>query len=212
MDTEQTAVPSKSLPPYGPAKGMIQGLELLQRSNPARVDEALLRVHGIAPHNEYKVVGALRYLGVIDEHGVPTAKSRLLKTRGAAFKLHLQDIIRTAYADLFASIPAGEATREKIYNYFVTEVGLAGEMATKASRFFIEICRLAEINLGPATKPSRNSGGPRESGDWKPLPSTGATCRGIRSAREGFPLALRHNAGAGGHGGRGALSVVQQAE
>jgi len=165
-------VPGKSVPPYGPAKGMIEGLRLLQRSNPAKVDEALLRAYGIAPHNEYKVVGALRYLDLIDEHGVPTGKSRLLKTRGAAFKLHLQDIIRAAYRDLFASVPAAEATRERIYNYFVAEEGLAGEMATKATRFFAEVCRLAEISLGTAVK----SPALKEEGKKKPSsPPTLAT-------------------------------------
>jgi hypothetical protein len=40
-------------------------------------------------------------------------------------------------------------TREGIYNYFVTEGGMGAEMASKATRFLIKLCRLAEIELAP---------------------------------------------------------------
>src|SRR5690242_15929661 len=44
-------------PPYGPPAGMLQGLQLLQKGNVSRVDEELLKANGVAPGNEYKVVG-----------------------------------------------------------------------------------------------------------------------------------------------------------
>src|SRR5262245_29355248 len=79
-------------PPYGPARGMLEGLRLLQRTSPNVVDQELLRSQGIARGNEYKVVGALRYLGLIDEDGRPTDRARLLKARGPLLTLNLQQI------------------------------------------------------------------------------------------------------------------------
>lgn len=149
MDNKEKPEEKRLIPPYGPTKGMIQGLQLMQRMTPAKVDGNLLRSHRVAPGNEYKVVGALRFLGLIDGGGKPTEKSRPLKTRGAAFILALQDIVRAAYRELFQHLDSDELSPERIYNYFVTEAGLGAEMATKATRFLVGLCQLAEIKLAP---------------------------------------------------------------
>ena len=143
------------IPPYGPTRGTLQSLQLLRRTTPARIDSDFLRVSKIAPGNEYKVVGALRYLELIDDDGRPTENSRMLKTKGATYTLALQEIVRKAYSGVFQRLKPKEITRDGIYNYFVTEGGLGAEMATKATRFLIRLCRLAEIEIAPdATQPS----------------------------------------------------------
>lgn len=145
-----------AIPPYGPTRGTLQALQLLRRMTPARIDSDFLRVNKIAPGNEYKVVGALKFLGLIDDDGRPTEHSRLLKTKGPTYTLALQDIVRNAYSGVFRQLRPNEVTRDGIYNYFVTEGGLGAEMATKATRFLIKLCRMAEIevtsdqNLTPA--------------------------------------------------------------
>jgi len=136
--------------PYGPTRGMLQALQLMRKITPSKVDGNFLRLNKIAPGNEYKVVGALRFLGIIDDDGRPTEKSRLLKTKGAAFNSALRDIIRGAYNGLFQQLNLNGKgnSPEDIYNYFITEEGLGIEMATKTTRFFIQLCHLAEIDLG----------------------------------------------------------------
>lgn len=161
MTEEQQPRPRPLPPPYGPATGMMQGITLLRRTAPARVDTDFLRSHGVAPGNEYKVVGALRFLGIIDEKGHPTDNSRLLKTRGAAATLALQDMVRAAYRGLFAQVSPREATRDAIHNYFITEMGLGAEMAAKATRFLVELCRLAEIDLSAAAEAPKRTPEPR---------------------------------------------------
>jgi len=156
------------IPPYGPSRGMLQALHLLRRTTPTRIDSDYLRVNKIAPGNEYKVVGALRYLDLIDDDGKPTENSRLLKTKGATYTLALQDIVRTAYSGIFRGLKPNEITRESIYNRFVTEGGLGAEMATKATRFLVKLCKLAEIELAPD--------------------AARATSRGRRKARNQQPL------------------------
>jgi hypothetical protein len=146
------------IPPYGPTRGTLQSLQLLRRTTPPRIDSDFLRVNKIAPGNEYKVVGALRFLGLIDDEGRPTDSSRLLKTKGPTYTLALQDIVKNAYSGVFHKLKLKDITRDGIYNYFVTEGGLGAEMATKATRFLIRLCRLAEIEIVPdAAQPSQRA-------------------------------------------------------
>ncbi|MFN8532709.1 MAG: DUF5343 domain-containing protein [Dehalococcoidia bacterium] len=135
-------------PPYGPAKGMLEGLRLLQRTSPNLVDQELLRTNGIARGNEYKVVGALRYLGLVDEDGRPTERARLLKARGAVQTLNLQQIVREGYPTLFRKLDMRTASRDDIYNHFLADLGLQPEMAAKATRFFLELARAAGLQIG----------------------------------------------------------------
>ena len=144
-------------PPYGPASGMLEGLRLLQKTTPARVDAAFLRTHKIAPGNEYKVVGSLRFLGLVDDDGRPTETSRFLKTRGPAYTQGLQQIVRVAYEGLFSFLDLDRATREEIYNYFITEAGVGPEMAAKTTRFFIDLCLEAGMSLGPGLNPTKRT-------------------------------------------------------
>jgi hypothetical protein len=146
--------------PYGPTRGMLQALQLMRKSTPPRVDGSLLRLHKIAPGNEYKVVGALKFLGIIDDEGRPTEKSHLLKTKGPTFTSALGNIVRSAYKNLFHRLNGVVYTAEDIYNYFIAEEDLTPEMATKTTRFFVQLCQLAEIDLGfaAAKRNSPNSG------------------------------------------------------
>jgi len=188
--------------PYGPAKGMIEGLNLLRRTTPTKVDEEFLRANRVAPGNEYKVVGALRFLHLIDEDGRPAEKSRLLKTRGPAHQFNLQRIVREAYCDLFSRLDPTEATKDAVYNYFVTEHGMGSEMATKATRFFVELCRMAGIELAGhlprvSSRKGRNAaarqrGIVRAVGEPTAMPSmqSDIVLSGRMAASDGFPLVL----------------------
>ena len=156
------------IPPYGPSRGMLQALHLLKRTTPSRIDSDYLRLNKIAPGNEYKVVGALRFLDLIDDDGRPTDNSRLLKTKGATYTLALQELVRKAYSGIFRKIRPNEITREGIYNYFVTDGGLGAEMANKATRFLIKLCRMAEIELAPESPTGAPRG--RKRGKAQPHP------------------------------------------
>ncbi len=150
----------RATPPYGPTSGMLQGLTLLQKANIARVDEELLREHGVAPGNEYKAIGALRFLGLLDDQGRPTERSRQLRTRGPAFNLALEEIVHDAYRDLFDAVDLRRASKDEVYNYFVTQAGLGMEMAQKATRFLVGLCQLAGLELSPMLEASARKSTP----------------------------------------------------
>lgn len=182
----------EAVPPYGPTRGTIQALQLLRRMTPSRIDSDFLRVNKLAPGNEYKVVGALKFLGLIDEDGRPTEGSRLLKTKGATYTLALQEIVRSAYSGVFRSLKPNELTRDAIYNYFVTEGSLGAEMATKATRFLIKLCRLAEIEIAP-DQPQPASGAKRrpraQQSSYRRVVSDSAT-QDDGQALTSFPLVI----------------------
>ncbi|MFC2059333.1 DUF5343 domain-containing protein [Chloroflexota bacterium] len=100
MAVRELDMDGRITPPYGPTRGMLQALDLLRRTTPLRIDSDFLRSSGVAPGNEYKVAGALKFLGLIDGDGRPTGKSRLLKTRGSTHTQALQEIVRDAYRDV----------------------------------------------------------------------------------------------------------------
>lgn len=110
----------------------------------------------------------MRFLNLIDENGKPTENSRLLKTKGPTYTLALQDIVRKAYAGVFRSNNPNEITREGIYNYFVTEGGLGAEMATKATRFLVKLCKMAEIELAPEPPRGASRGKRKTKGQPQP--------------------------------------------
>jgi hypothetical protein len=127
---------------------MLEGLRLLQRTSPTVVDQNLLRQNGIARGNEYKVIGALRFLGLIDDDGHQTDRARLLKARGPLLTLNLQKVVREAYPSMFRKLDLRSATRDDIYNHFLADLGLQPEMASKATRFFLELVRAAGFTVG----------------------------------------------------------------
>jgi len=134
---------------------MLQGIQLLRRITPTKVDGRFLRSHKVAPGNEYKVIGALKFLALIDEYGRPTEKSRLLRTRGASALLELQNTVQSAYQNLIAHLKEKGITLENTYNYFVTQENLGAEMAAKAARFFLGLCQMAQMDLVAELSPPR---------------------------------------------------------
>ena len=147
------------LPPYGPVSGMLQGLALLQKGSVARVNEELLRASRIAPGNEYKVIGALKFLGVIDDNGTPTEKGRAFRTKGPVYALALQEAVKRSYEKVFSRVDIEQATKDDLYNHFIMDWSIGPEMATKASRFFIELCRMGNIPISaPLSSGSRRKG------------------------------------------------------
>lgn len=143
------------LPPYGPVGGTLQGLTSLQRSSVVRIDEDFLRSNRIAPGNEYKVVSALKFLGAIDEDGRPTESGRAFRAKGPTYTFALQEAVKRSYSLLFSKVDLLTATKDDIYNHFVMDWGLGTEMAVKASRFFLEICRVADIGMSPSLSSGR---------------------------------------------------------
>src|ERR1700681_4489797 len=90
--------------PYAPAPGGItSAIVQLRKSFPTTVNAETLKQLGIAPKNESYVINVLRFIGAIDKEGKQTEKAAsVFYQSGKEFERGFEDLIKTAYKDLFA--------------------------------------------------------------------------------------------------------------
>jgi hypothetical protein len=70
---------------------------------PSKVTGEWLKTLGFTSTNDRSLVGVLKFVGLIDQTGIPTA--RWSAYRGASHKTVLGEAIRSGYADLYAVYP-----------------------------------------------------------------------------------------------------------
>jgi Family of unknown function (DUF5343) len=90
--------------PYSPSPGGITAaITQFRNSFPPTVNAETLRSLAIATKNESYVINVLRFLGAIDKDGKQTEKAaNVFFQADAEFQKGFEDLIKTAYADLFA--------------------------------------------------------------------------------------------------------------
>lgn len=168
----------KRKPPYAPVKGLRDFFErVTQNKQPAHVDRAYLAGLGVASGNEQHVVAALKFLGLIEGGGRPTARFNDLYLKSAERKRSLQLLLRRAYPGLFTGeLDLRAATRPELHDFFVRHYGMQGQMARKAAAVFVFLASLAGIALsadlageGRAT-PAERDGGERRRRLQRPVP------------------------------------------
>jgi hypothetical protein len=158
--------------PYAPISSLREFLAKMREiSVPSRVDRKFLRKLNVASNNEWALLSALKFLGIVGERGEPTHAYRSLQ-RTDRFRDSLLHLVETAYAPLLA---VGGATMptDDLVNYF-RETSSASQ-ARNAARFFREVSKLAGMettggepvsvtnpsapSLSPAAPSPRPSGG-----------------------------------------------------
>jgi hypothetical protein len=163
----------RGIPPYASFHSFERflhkaGVETL----PARVDKPLLSEWGIAAGNESGLLTTLKALGIIDDAGSPTDLYRELRLSQPRRVMALRRATSLAYPSLSS---VGEPLDEdRLYDYFVEERGLTGQMVDKASRFYRQL--VEALQRDPASAPS-------ESGRRAPA-SVGQRTRWRRAASE----------------------------
>ena len=168
-------------PPYAPWSEMQATLRRLERFTPPRVDIAFLKMHRIAPKNERAVINALKYLGIIDEEGLPT--DRLSTLQQGDYASELAAIVRHAYTDLLQRVDLRDASTETINNYFLTRK-VAPSVAPKCTRFFLGICEEASIEVAPGLAVRGTQGEERTRSRERPTPHTETSPAGRRAGKE----------------------------
>jgi len=129
--------------PYAPITALREFFERMRdMTTPQRVDRRFIQKMNVASNNEWALLSALKFLGVVDERGAPTHAYRLLQTTDR-FQETLAHLVRQAYADLFAS---GVHLRgiDDLRDYF--RLTSSPSQARNAARFFREVCDVAGID------------------------------------------------------------------
>ena len=71
---------------------------------PEKVDSGLLQDYGISKSQTFPLLSTLKFLGVIEADGTPTAAFRAMQTEGDEFRTALREVVEHAYSDLFSRL------------------------------------------------------------------------------------------------------------
>jgi hypothetical protein len=128
--------------PYAPISSLEEFFARIRNvAAPPLVDRKFIQKLNVASNNEWALLSALKYLGVIDDRGEPTSAYRLLQTTDR-FEEALQHLVLTAYAPLI-EVGGLAMSTEDLENYF--RVTSSASQARNAARFFSAVCRMSGI-------------------------------------------------------------------
>ena len=146
--------------PYAPISALERFFgRIRDRQVPELVDHTFLEKLNVATNNEYALLSALKFLGIVDDRGKPTHAYRLLQTTDR-FEPTLKHLVETAYKPVF---DAGADTwpSEDLVNFF--RISSSPSQAKNAARFFYAVCRLAAMRRDGVT--ADESTAPADTGD-----------------------------------------------
>lgn len=134
--------------PYAPISALREFFERIRNVGvPARVDRRFLQKLNVANSNEWALLSALKFLGIVDEQGAPTHAYRLLQTSDR-FEDTLKHLVEKAYEPLF-DVGGHMMSTEDLENYF--RVASSPSQAKNAARFYREVAKLAGMGSSPPT-------------------------------------------------------------
>jgi hypothetical protein len=142
--------------PYCTVKGFRASLAILRREPLASVDRQALVDRGLSPHAVYPVLGALRFLGMVDEDGrlCPAAAAFLDEGDIAGRRA----VVENVFADLLADVTFPVEDREDVDRLLVERHDVAPGVAAFCSTFFLWLAAeagypVAELNRSRRGRP-----------------------------------------------------------
>jgi len=144
---------------YVPFKTFLNAIESLEHGLPNVVDRTVWPSYSGVMQSQ--VLGAFRFLGLINAVGVPTPELQKLIEDKASRKAQLRKLLERSYASLvkrdLTKMSAGS------FDTAMREYGVTGDTHRKASSFFLQAARYAELPLSPyILKQTRNVSGTRK--------------------------------------------------
>lgn len=133
--------------PYAPISALREFFARIKHVGaPGVVDRKFIQKLNVASNNEWALLSALKFLGIIDDRGEPTSAYRSLQSD--RFEETLRHLVETAYAPLLEIGGLGMSI-EDLENYF--RVTSSPSQAKNAARFFRELTRLSGITQARPT-------------------------------------------------------------
>jgi hypothetical protein len=161
--------------PYAPISALREFFERIRNvSPPARVDRRFFQKLSVAGSNEWALLSALKFLGIVDDNGVPTAAYRALQTSDR-FEHALRELVLNAYKPLFDA-GGDDMSVEDLRNYF--RVTSSPSQAKNAARFFREVCQLAGLDRPGPSVHRLTVGADPSSAPARPAADRAASSRG----------------------------------
>ena len=126
---------------------------------PPKVTEAWLKTLGFKSTNDRTLIGVLKFIGLIDQTGIPTA--RWSAYRGANHKTVLGEAIRSGYADLYAVYPdAHTRSSTDLQHVFSTSSSAGQQVVGKTVQTFKALVEEAEFPADAAPTETTMQTGP----------------------------------------------------
>jgi hypothetical protein len=154
----------KSLPPYVSYRTFRNFIDGLQMGMPARIDRSYWGER-LSGSTGTQLMTALRFLGLIDNSGMPTTRLRqLVSSRGQQRSEILKQIAHGAFDFLSErSLDPQIATYSQLEEAFYDKYQVTGDVARKCIKFLISLESDAGVSLSPfitkRSKTARASGG-----------------------------------------------------
>ena len=147
------SVADKKLPPYLPYRTFANFIEGLRVGIPARIDRSVMQ--SLSGANQSWLLGALRYLNLINDSNAPTdGLRRLVEAEGADRKARLQEIARSAYPALFREGFHLQTATPKQLDEVFGSMGPQGDTVRRCVTFFVALAKDAELAVSPHIRKS----------------------------------------------------------
>ncbi|MCJ7510515.1 MAG: DUF5343 domain-containing protein [Dehalococcoidia bacterium] len=167
--------------PYAPPANVIGIIRRFrERSLPESIDVDFLKDVGIPGGNAHRTLAALRFLGLVDEAGAPTAKFESLQIATEdEYRQILQGILRSSYQEAFRVIDPSKDSMMTIDNHFRRYEPIS--QRKRMVLLFLGLCNEASI---PTLDKPRERGTKRPiAGPRKPATATAVPTRAVGTAR-----------------------------
>ena len=145
MPTDDT---DKALPPYLSYKTFATFIDGLKVGMPARIDRSVMKT--LSGANQSWLMGALKYLKLIGDEGVPTERlRRLVNSEGDERQQRLQEVARAAYDFLFRDGFHLQTVTPRQLDEAFGKAGPTGDTIRRCVTFFIGLAKDAGLPLSP---------------------------------------------------------------
>lgn len=137
---------SKIRYPDARLKGLHEFFEIVRDEltwKPDRITIDTFKTLGLARGKEANALFALKFLGIIDAEGSPTANFDKLRNE---YQPTLEVLVRASYDKLFKIIPIGRINQRSLVSYFMTH-GYSEETAEYQAKLFVDLCHESQIQL-----------------------------------------------------------------
>lgn len=132
--------------PYLSASKMEKVMELAFERSLQNISAAYFKRSGFGVADAYLAMNVLRFLGLLDEEGKPTALARKFQLKGDARTKEVEAAVRTAYKALFDAVPEPHnLSKDELANELMRCYGISNRLARSAIPAFLKLCEFGGL-------------------------------------------------------------------
>jgi hypothetical protein len=132
--------------PYLSASKMEKVMALVFERSLQNISPSYFKTHGFGIADAYLAMNVLRFLGLMDEAGKPTALAKKFQLKGDARMKEVEVAVRHAYRSLFDAVANPHLlSKDELANELMRCYGLSNRLARSAIPAFLKLCEFAGL-------------------------------------------------------------------